>query len=915
MRFIEGKTLQVAINQFHEREITPERDLGEQRLVFRQLLTRFVSVCNTIAYAHSRGVVHRDLKPANIMLGNYGETLVVDWGLAKAVVGATPTSTNATGLQRDRSEESLECGSAGPDTPPTVAPSGTEMGLAMGTPSYMSPEQAAGEWNRVGSASDVYSLGATLYAILTGKPPFGGVDDLDKVMMGKVVPPRQVRSEVPAALDAICMKAMAAQPEARYASATALAADLEQWLADEPVKAWPEPWIHRMARWGRRHRTLVSGAAALLLASVVALVIGIVAVNNERRKTDQANSQILSEQEKTMAALEAESKRRRETRQALDALSSEVVEDLLAKQDQLTPKNKKLLEQAITFYQEFASDTGNDEPTRAAVAAAYHRVGFIQNLLGDLAGASEAFKSSDQLFAALAADYPAHTDHRRNQAKAKIQTGLVCRKMGDDDGAAAALQEAARLFRGLVAEAPTPVYRNELAAALANLSNLFERKRRYADAESPMREALKLWERLVEDFPQEPEYCVNLAKSEVNLSNLLQGTGRVPAAEEAAARGRDRLERLAGEYPDRRDYLRELGTAHNEIGRLFYNTKRPSQAETAYRDALAVRQKLVTQYPGIPSYRQELAATQYSVGLLLRGVNRLEEAEQFTRDSVALREELARLFPATPEYRLALANSYRSLGVLFHTSKRDDQAVGAMRQALDIYRRLVGEYPKVPSYREDFGTACNALAAVLDKAGKHDEARAAFVEATELFRQLVKESPDRSECQNQLAVTLTNLGRQFHERREFVQAVPYLTEAHGHHQRAVAANPRNASYQHALITNRSTFARVAVELGDHAAAAEAAEELARAAPDKPKEIYDAVCILARCVSLAELDTQASTRLNTELPRLYADRAMALLRTAVERGFNNPDKLRTDTNLDTLRQRADFEELMTQLRMK
>src|SRR5262249_28066220 len=129
---------------------------GERRLGFRQLLGRFVAVCNTVAYVHSRGVVHRDLKPGNVMLGQYGETLVVDWGLAKAL-GRTE-SVPAEGERRLVPVWGDE----------TV---GTQPGTPMGTPAFMSPEQAAGQWERVGPASDIYSLGATLYTLLTGQPP------------------------------------------------------------------------------------------------------------------------------------------------------------------------------------------------------------------------------------------------------------------------------------------------------------------------------------------------------------------------------------------------------------------------------------------------------------------------------------------------------------------------------------------------------------------------------------------------------------------------------------------------------------------------------------------------------------------------------------------------------------------------
>ncbi len=199
-------------------------------------LRLFERVCETVAFAHASGVIHRDLKPENVMVGAFGEVLVMDWGLAKlqaeevpAPLGGVPAGSTAT-----------------------------QEGTVQGTPGYMSPEQARGEIGAIDARSDVFALGALLHFLLTGTPPASAPS-------GHGLAPTRPDPAVPAALAAACRHAMALDPAQRYASATEFGAEIQRYLSGAAVHAYRENALQRLARLGRRYRTPIALVGAYLL--------------------------------------------------------------------------------------------------------------------------------------------------------------------------------------------------------------------------------------------------------------------------------------------------------------------------------------------------------------------------------------------------------------------------------------------------------------------------------------------------------------------------------------------------------------------------------------------------------------------------------------------------------------------------
>lgn len=241
MRLVEGRRLD---------EYTSQTDSLSERLRV------FLKVCETVAFAHASGVLHRDLKPENIMVGPFGEVMVMDWGVAKVL----PRSA------RDESDD----GSRAEAPPSNHSVNGTAYGTVVGTPDYMAPEQAAGRTDLLDERTDVYSLGAALYFLLTERPPFT-IDD-PAIAERQPLAPRELNPQLARAIEAICLKAMSIDRSSRYASAQELAAEITRFLDGLPVAAYRESLFERAGHWIGRNRFLMLLLIAYLLMRIFVLL-------------------------------------------------------------------------------------------------------------------------------------------------------------------------------------------------------------------------------------------------------------------------------------------------------------------------------------------------------------------------------------------------------------------------------------------------------------------------------------------------------------------------------------------------------------------------------------------------------------------------------------------------------------------
>jgi serine/threonine-protein kinase len=719
MPFIQGQTLQEAIEGLYGDE-SLRRDAGRRSLEFRSLLQRFIAVCNTVAYAHDQGVVHRDLKPSNIMLGPYGETLVMDWGLAKSFAEDGPV---------DESNREARSTSPSPDHL-------TATGAVLGTPQYMSPEQAKGQ--PAEPASDIFSLGIILYAILTGKSPYenagpGGADPLREVRDVAIVPPRDRDPRLPRALEAICFRALAARPEDRFTSTRDLARDLENWLADEPVTAWCEPWTTRLARWGRRHRSLVTGVVATLLVASASISVATILLSKER--------------DRSMENL-------RESRRVVAAMFDRVVPKLADQRDMDTTQHD-ILESALQFYEGFVLRRDRAPDVRHEVGRAYQKVGSIQDRLGRSLAAETAYLRGVAILDSLAAEHPTRDEYRRSLAATLNDLARLYNLLGRPAEAEQALRRSLGL-RLELAGAPDAdsVIRRDLALCYYSLAYLLDRNTRWDEAEDLYQQAAHLQEKLAADFPETGEYRSDLAANLYELGYLYDRTNRRPEATKIYERLVAIQEELLSDFPGVASYRSSLTASLSYLGAMYRDQGRLAEAERAGRRAVSVQEKLVADHPDIPSYRSTLAANYLNQGNLYRNTNRLDEADGLYQKAYQISDSLASEHPERIDYVVRFAGCHEALSQVSENRGDLSEALARLDRAIVVYQSALRRQPGHAECRRHLNGAYHTHAATLTRLGRHAEALTDWDRAIALADDPVRAAANRLGR----ALTLAHLG-------------------------------------------------------------------------------------------------------------------------------------------------------------
>ena len=663
MRFVCGDSLKEAIDRCYANEAM-KKDAGRRSLELRKLLRRFIDVCNAIEYAHSRGVIHRDIKPGNVVIGEHGETLVVDWGLAKPLGRVEPG---------DQPGERMLIPSL------TGTSAETLPGEAMGTPAYMSPEQAEGNLEALGPRSDVYSLGATLYYLLTGKPPLEGDDVvalLHAAQKGKFPRPRRLKLSIDRALEAVCLKAMALRPQDRYATPRILADDVERWLADQPVLAYAEPIWTRVGRRVRRYKQWVAAAAVLLILTVAGLVI--------------YNQQILREKGRTADQLAM-------TRDALRDLLRVSGENLV-----LVPNTERLREYlaqlVLDRYQRLGEKFPADPGVRLETAQVHRMLGGIARITGKFSRSQASYDKAVEILTSLCEGEWDRADYRRWLVETYVDRGELNHMSGRTI-------EAEKDFRAAIGQAdklralpPLSSYRRTKASALIDLSEVLALQNRGVEAREAADGAVGLLRPLAVAIPKSDPttrdqwlLCLALTNRGIasrGTSQTNRALGDLDEAEEVASR----VPREEDVYDDAQFQIACISNQRGDL--LCKDLSRFPESEKNYERAALILERLTEDHRLIPHYREELAVTTSGRAAARLAMGRIADAQrdcQVALDHLAwlVQEQERKGAPENPQY-LSLLGQVRALeGRIHRTQGRVIEGRKAFAEAAESLDRAL----------------------------------------------------------------------------------------------------------------------------------------------------------------------------------------------------------------------------------
>ena len=678
-----------------------------------------LAVVDAVAYAHAQGIVHRDLKPENILIGDFGETVVIDWGLAKDLRAATPELVD--GPYRD-----------------VVKHGETLGGEVLGTPAYMAPEQAMGD--AVDERADVYALGAVLYHLLAGKRPYRGAR-IEDVLAAVITGPPPALIGVPRDLATIVEKAMAREPEARYANAGELAVDLKRFLAGQLVNAHEYTIAQLLARWVRRHRGAVAVGSLAVVALAVVTGVSIARIVREERAAQTARA--LAETNRAAAE---------DRKAAAEGLVTFMLGDL---RGILEPVGKlALLEEPARHVLAYfdASRSGPGEASeRVSRAVALQNLGQALRSKGDLIGAETQTRAALASRAQLAASGDRNVAGARAIASLHADLGDLRALRTDAPGAFAEYRLGVALLAGIhddAAEIAEATLHTKLGDTLLRANDL-------AGAEQEFASAQALGRGRASHHPDKIEAQRALVAAAQGMAAVLQARGDAAGALAKTREIAIELDAYAARHPDDMETLRMQAITQHRLGLALLGVQDPAGAVASWRASAAMSDRLVEHDPDNAGWQYERALTYGRLAGALGDLGDVPGATGAYEQAIAI---LRRLAVKDPNNHLAerdeIVLHIGFAGMLSSQSRWDAAAVEA-RLAIAMaevqWRRDLTDHTNGRALSEAYASLGEVVR------GQHGDARAVYDQALTLSRSLAASGDPDDSLQLDLEQALVDL--------------------------------------------------------------------------------------------------------------------------------------------------------------
>ncbi len=654
----------------------------EKRLLGRPLPAREAAritdmLADAVSHAHARGVLHRDLKPGNILVQEIeANSISIDStqkpgrttpGKGNTVVlECTPEDNTAAGAQTPVTLKITDFGLAKQlNDVRGVASLKTQAGAVMGSPSYMAPEQALGDSSQLGPTVDVYALGAMLYEFLTGRPPFRASTPIDTIMQvinDEPVPPTRLQPRLPKDIETICLKCLSKDPKKRYATVAELGADLQRFIHDEPIQARPIAWWERTWKAAKRRPTLAGLIVTAILA--VGAIVALIVVDSKRLQNERNIAQLERDsaqkaRDKAENAQKKSQKRLEKTVEAVEKLLVRTAGENWARSKELQDERKKMLEDAVQFYQSFLEQEDDDPVLRREAAKVYYRMGGLYLLLGDAQNAQQVLTKTRQLQESLCAEFPDNPDYRHDMAKTENFLGN------------------AQVMQG----------------QFASSFNLYEKAARQAET-------------LALAFPDNDEFKITQVRSYISLSNYFLNVNVKSAndyLDKALAIGKSIYEKDSLPYVHRLIYLLPL----MEMAQLKLNQNKLAELKVLLEQIQPILKGLADQRaPTVQDRDQyDMLTARYVTlnGYALVRTGKNQEGEAELRRGVELIDGMLAQRPKMFTFRMLQLNALQTLGEVQDREQKPAEARKTIERSFELQDQMVKDMPHM-TFLRNIGT-------------------------------------------------------------------------------------------------------------------------------------------------------------------------------------------------------------------